>query len=357
MAENQITKPQNTMATKQEQYMSVLAKQMDLYTNMVTTSMTNVNLECDEYQKICVVNAISMINNVAREKNLNLKDFNQDEITNILLKAAMLRLNASAMPKEMYITVRNKYDKETRKSYPTLEFGVEGNGNDAILRKFGVDVSCVKTPLIIREGDEFTYPYFDGEKMVAPTWKPKSFTKKAIAVCYIVEKTDGSKEYLISEREDVAKNLKAHIANNLLSNDYKDIRADVIAKINNMTFDQLLTDQSLQQYISPAWRQGSSQEEMIIRKMKNNATKKYPKDFSSAFVASSYESTFDDYDQYKKDVVMDVEETPAETVVKEIEEKSQGEPIKTVLTPTPEKVEVEVNKEIEKPKRKSGVEF
>ena len=40
---------------------------------------------------------------------------------------------------------------------------------------------------------------------------------------------------------------------------------------------------------------------MILRKMRNNAIKKIPKDFSDAFMAKAYESTFEDYDQYRDD--------------------------------------------------------
>lgn len=306
------------------QYMSVLAKQVDTYTNMVIKSMSEIDLQCNDYQKLCVANTIMALNTVIRDNHLTFNAFNQDEVTSVLLKSAMLQLNASAMPKEMYVSIRKKYDEAKQQYSPTLEFGIEGNGNDAILRRFGVDVQRVIPPFIIREGDEFTYPFFDGEKMVPPTWKPKSFTAKAIAVCYIVEKTDGSKEYLISEREDVAKNLKAHIANNLLGAKNKDIRNQIIEKINDMSLDQMLSDPSLKDYISPAWRLGSSSEEMIVRKMKNNATKKYPKDFSNSFLANAYESTFEDYDQYRQennDVVAEV--NPADEVKQEIKENSQ----------------------------------
>ena len=326
----------NQLATKNEvaksTYKSLLAKQTDLYTNMVVSTMEELNIQYTDYQKLCVANAIGELSRVLREKKLTVKDFDQDEITNYLMKVAMLQVNATAVPKEMYVSIRNVWDADTKKTRPSIDFGIEGNGNDAILRRFGVDVRKVHNPLIIREGDEFTYPYFDGTKMQPITWKPKSFTNKVIAVCYILEKIDGSTEYLISEREGVAKNLKAHIANNLLSKDYKDIRQTIIDKINDYTLEELYADKDIQQFISPAWKNGSSKEDMLLRKMQNNATKKYPKNFENAFVTEAYESTYEDYDQHKKiETGEQLDFTTPEEVVEEIENNSSTQQVKSVL--------------------------
>lgn len=55
---------------------------------------------------------------------------------------------------------------------------------------------------------------------------------------------------------------------------------------------------------------------MIERKMKNNATKKYPKDFRNAFVERAFETTFEDYDQYRNQekTVLDYTDDRAKTV-------------------------------------------
>ena len=61
-----------------------------------------------------------------------------------------------------------------------------------------------------------------------------------------------------------------------------------------MTLDQIFEDPDALKIMSPAWRAPHSREAMILRKMRNNAIKKIPKDFSDAFMAKAYESTFED---------------------------------------------------------------
>lgn len=64
------------------------------------------------------------------------------------------------------------------------------------------------------------------------------------------------------------------------------------------------------------WLNPHSREAMIERKMKNNATKKYPKDFRNAFVERAFETTFEDYDQYRNQekTVLDYTDDRAKTV-------------------------------------------
>ena len=292
---------------KKEAYQSALSKQTDTYTNMIIQTFANISLELDTYQKVCLANAIAKINELLTANGLAFGDakINQSNLTTVLSQIAMFRLNAAASPRECYFQLRN--DKNSDKKI--IEFGIEGNGNDSILRDYGVNVKDVMPPIVIREGDEFQYPYFDGEKMQPFTWKPKSFTAKPIAVAYVITKKDGTKEYLISERESVASNLKAHISNNLLGvYDYA-LKNRITDKISNMTLDEMLSDEELINgvrttdsngksklitLISPAWKSSQSREEMIIRKMKNNCTKKYPKDFKNSYVALEYEQTAED---------------------------------------------------------------
>lgn len=283
---------------KVEGYKSALAKQTETYTNMMVSTFKNINVEYTEYQKICVANMIAKMSEILTSKEMTFKDIDSGNITSILSKCSMLKLNIAAVPAECYLQLRNvKIGEVWTKQF---EFGVEGNGNDAILRNYGVNVKEIRNAWLVREGDEFSYPSFDGLKVNPPKWSPHSYTGKVIRVVYPVIKNDGNVDWLISEREDVAKNLKAHIAQNLLASDFKSIRQSVIDKINNMTLDEMLNDESLKNYISPSWLNASSREDMILRKMKNNATKKYPKNFENAFVSSAYESTYEDYDQYKK---------------------------------------------------------
>lgn len=288
---------QNQVAPVKNQSKSALAKQTEHYTGMIMSTFSQINLQCTDYQKICVANMIARMNEVLASSGLQFSDMDQSNITAILSQCAMLQLNITAVPSECYIQLRKVFvDNEWKKRF---EFGVEGNGNDAILRRYGVDVASVRAPWVVREGDDFTYPSYSGLEVVPPTWGPKSYTGKVIRVVYPVIKKEGSVEWLISERADVAKNLRAHIANNLLGKDYKEIRPKIISKISDMSLEAMLDDTELRPFISPAWYSGASREDMILRKLKNNATKKYPKNFENAFTASAYEQTYEDYEQYR----------------------------------------------------------
>lgn len=303
------TKTTNAVATannqiqKEASYKSALVKQTETYTNMVISEMQSLNLSLDTYQKVCLTSAIAAINELLYKEGLSFNDkrINQSNLTTLLNQIAMMKLNASATPRECYFSLRNDNSTPERKAagMKIIEYGIEGNGNDALLRTYGAGVKDVLPCIVIREGDDFQYPHFDGEKMQPFTWKPNSFYKKPIAVVYIIKKEDGSTEYLVSEREQVASNLKAHINQNLMTCYDMTLKNRILAKIENMTLDELLADAELTKpieagkdyqnkpkfinLISPAWKSAHAREAMIERKMRNNAIKKYPKDYTKAF--------------------------------------------------------------------------
>lgn len=321
-----------------------LMVQTETYVNALTTSLSDMSIDFSNYQKICVINLLQKMKEMLNKEGLDFKSMNQDNISQILQMVSMLQLNIAATPRECYLQFRNWKDKSGA-WHKDFEFGIEGDGNDKILRTFGVDVADVKGPYIVREGDDFTYPAFDGEKMVPPTWTPKSYYKKPLKVFYLVTKVDGSKEYLISERESVVKNLQAHIMNNMMK-ESDEAKNDMIKHIADMELDALIEDSKARPFISPAWFNPQSRNDMIIRKMKNNATKKYPKDFKNAFVESAYENTFEDNDQYKQpatpvDPTMVVAEeydatagtTPVETPILETSANSTPEAQTSVSEP------------------------
>lgn len=323
----------NQLTTQtQTTYKTALVKQTETYTRMLTESLGEMNIDFSNYQKICVINCIQKMKEMLTKEGLDFSQIDQSNITSILTQVSMLQLNISASPRECYLQFRNVKMKVNGEEQwkKVFEFGIEGDGNDAILRRYGVGVKNLRGAFVVREGDEFTFPYFDGEKIVAPTWKPVSYHKKPIKVFYIVDKEDGTKEYLISEREEVVKNIQAHISNNIMK-EKEDVKNQIMEKISNMSLDEILDDKSLSKYISPAWTNPQSRNDMILRKMKNNATKKFPKDFKNAFIESSYEKTFEDYDQYrepKQDI------NPIDAVDVEIEENASKKPITTPLKET-----------------------
>lgn len=312
----------NEVAKKQP-FTTALAQIQDEFTNMIVRTGNEINIQYDEYQKLCVMNLLGKMQTLAVENKLDLMKMDRTNITEILQTAAMLNLNISAQPRECYLITRNvKVGDEWKKVF---EFNIEGAGNDKLLRRFGVGVKEVRTPWMVRENDEFTYPSFNGLEITPPTWTPKDYHSKVVKVVYPIIKDNDMVEFHIAERESVVRNLQAHITNNLMKN--KSVNDANKEKLNSlaasMTLDEILACPELLPHISPAWKNAGSSEAMIERKMKNNATKKFPKDFKNAFIATAYENTYEDYDQYKMDERINKEEA----VETEVQEQVMSEPI------------------------------
>ena len=179
--------------------------------------------------------------------------------------------------------------------------GIEGDGNDAILRNFGVGVKKVHPVWLVKEGDIFVYPKHKGIETTPPEWEEKGESQKVIRVVYPVEMENGKTEYLIAEREGVKTNLFAHIRNNMMNETFglvkggkktrydatdaekKAIEAkkeEIFSELRKCaTLEDMLNCEVARPYISAAWL--DTPESMIVRKMRNNAIKKYPKDFNS----------------------------------------------------------------------------
>lgn len=310
-------------------YQTGLAKVNNTYLPMIAEQLSGNGINMNDYQKQCVMNAIAEINNTLDLKGISIRDVDQQTLTQILLKVAALQLNATATPREVYFITRKK--KVGNDYISILEMGVEGDGNDSMMARFGRDVKQVHKFWEIREEDSFVYPKMKGLELTPPEWEPTG-KGKVVRVVYPVEKVDGSIEYLISEREDVVRNLLGHINNNLMNETFgiaksryaasdsqkeeidakkKEIKDSMIGK----SLDELLETDALDKYISPAWKEAQSSESMIIRKMRNNVTKKYPKDFSNSFVAMTYEETTDEnVKAMRRDVTESANSIPFEDV-------------------------------------------
>lgn len=306
---------------KSTRFMTGLAKVQDTFVNMVVNAGQNINIQYDEYQRTCIMNMLGKMSEILTNERLDIKTMDSSKITNILQTVAMLKLNASAMPRECYVILRNvKIGNEWKKEF---ELGVEGDGNDKILRTYGIDIDKVGTPWLVREDDEFTYSQFKGFEVVPPTWIPKGHGK-VVRVVYPIRKKDGTEEYHIAEREDVVRNLQAHISNNLIKS--KTVKEEEKPRLNELAasldLDGILANKELLPHISPAWKNAHSREAMIVRKMRNNAIKKIPKDFENAFAATAYENTYEDYDQYEDERI-----NKEEAVDIEVNEASMSEPV------------------------------
>lgn len=273
-----------------------------------------VQIEFTDYQKTCVFNAIRAINPIIESSNYTWNDFSVDNIVTVLEQTAFLNLNPSATPRECYYIVRKNWDKKEKKWLsPTLEFGVEGAGNDIILRNFGQDVADLKS-YIVYQGDEFTPGYVDGWDVFLPKYKRTFQTNIPEKVVYLIKKRNGEIDAQYADTEDVKKSLLANASQNgaddkllrqlskeklydLLSNekwlDYK-----ISKTYNNNTYETPLFNPS---YTSPI-----SQFNMIERKLRNHATRKYPKNFNNKEIAALYEETFDE--KYKDNELITAEE-------------------------------------------------
>lgn len=317
------------------------------YMQVIKHQMDEGGAEFDAYSGKCVIAAMGAINNMIHSQNITLNDLNTSNVNEILIKVATLKLNANAVPRECYFQVRNqkipaKNKNEKDKWEKLIEFGIEGDGNDAILARYGRDVKKVHQVWLVRENDKFVYPKHNGLEMTAPQWEPTG-QGKVIRVVYPIVKTDNTVEYYIGERWDVVRNLYAHISNNMMNETFgiaKDRynatdaqKAQIAAKKKEIMdkarslndLDKILDCEELAPYISPAWKEPQSREQMIIRKMQNNVVKKIPKDFGSAIAAEQYNLMDDTYKEIHADIEENANSVVFESEYKEVEEPKQIE--------------------------------
>ncbi len=347
---------------------TMLTKVNDTYFPMIEQQLDGKGIKLDGYSKQCILSALSAINAVLDTKGISWADAQLDRsnITQTLMDIACLKLNASASPREVYFQLRNV--KTTRRDEngqskdiwkKQIEMGIEGDGNDAILANFGRDVKKVGQYWLVRENDHFEYPKYNGLEMEPPKWTPTG-KGEVVRVVYPITKTDGQVEFYIGERDDVARNLIAHINNNLMNETFgickdrykatdaerKQIAAkktEILKKAKELGLDAL-DDPDLQDWISPAWTEYQSREQMIIRKIRNNIVKKIPKNFGNAYIEMTYWENDDktiaetnrQISQYANSEVIDI--TDAVTIVeKPAAAEEPKAPPANEKTPEPEK--------------------
>ena len=296
------------VAQKQE-FTTALSNWTNAITGLVTRDFEQCGVEFDEYSKRCAMSAMSSIFQLVQNTDkAEMGDLNTSNLREIVEQCASLKLNANAVPGEVYFQLRSK--QINGKWEKVVEMGIEGDGNDALLRQFGNEVAKVHPCWIVKEGDEFTRPKRVGMEITPPSWEQKGLSEKVVAVVYPVQLTNGSIEYRIAERESVKTNLIAHIRNNMMNETFGfvtgtktdkygkkvdrtryDATAEEKAKIKAKkeeilsavreceTLDDMLKCPSAQPYISAAWL--DTPEQMITRKLRNNAIKKFPKDMNS----------------------------------------------------------------------------
>lgn len=298
---------ENTQVTKKE-YSTGLNEYLKAYVPMIQKQIAEDGETFDDYSRYCVVAAMGEIISMVHNSGADPSTIVPNNMNDILLSVARLKLNANAVPRECYFQIRNvnvaakgqpaKWEKQ-------IEFNIEGDGYDALTARYGRNVKKVYPYWAVREGDAFTPPKRRGLEVTPPEWE-ESGKGKVVRVVYPIEYTDGHVEYHIAERADVAKNLAAHINNNLQNETFgicadrykatdkqkQEIAAkkrEIMDKIRELgDVEKILACDELKPFISPSWSEYQSQESMIIRKMRNNIMKKIPKDFGSSAVARTY---------------------------------------------------------------------
>ena len=272
-------------------------------TKLVARDYESCGVQFDEYSKNCAMSAVETIYALVKSSGKEMNKLDTSNIRSIVERCASLKLNANAFPRECYFQLRST--KVGNSWVQQVEMGIEGAGNDAILTNYGKNVEYVYPYWVVREGDTFIPPKHKGVEITPPEWEEKGLPNaKAIKVVYPVKLTDGTIQYLISDRESVKVNLFAHVRNNLMNETFgicekrydatpaqkKQIEEkkhpiyDALRKCE--TLDEMLACEIAKPYMSGAWL--DTPESMIIRKMCNNATKKFPKNYdtmaSKAFV-------------------------------------------------------------------------
>lgn len=297
------------MAEKNEvakkEFTTGLSQWTNTITGLVSRDFEQNGVQYDEYSKQCAMNAMSAIfQTVQNTDKVDMNNLNTSNLREVVAQCASLKLNANAMPREVFFQLRNK--QVGGQWVKMVEMGVEGDGNDSLLRQFGNNVDTVYPVWLVKEGDDFTYPRRRGIEIEPAEWTPKGLSDKTVRVVYPVKLKDGTIEYLIAEREPVRMNLIAHIKNNMLNETFGfvtgknskgkdrtryDATQEEKAKINAKkeeilsavrgceTLEDILNCEVAKPFISAAWL--DTPEAMIVRKMRNNAIKKFPKNLNN----------------------------------------------------------------------------
>lgn len=283
-----------------------------------------------KYGKTCAINCIAGIVSFCKNNGIDMQKIDPTLLRLQVQNVGFTELNYASIPSEIYFDLRE--NKKT--GVYSIAIKPQGAGNEKLVRKYGVGLkkgSGLHNAILIREGDEFIMPQFNGMEMTPPIYKPqlKNANNKVIAVVYPAEKEDGSVEYLIATRDSVKANIIAQIRQNTLyafmeeytgKNGQKYERVDkakrdkfydeLNKKAEGMTLDEMLDDEEILQYVNPTYTSGGSKEQMILRKMKNNALKNYPKEYDNSYITNAVKNMFEENDESvleRKDVVKKVE--------------------------------------------------
>ena len=287
------------MATKNElaekkQFTTSLSQWSNEITGLIARDYETCGVQFDDYSKKCALEAMTSIYTLVKnDDKVNMGNLDTSNLRGIVEHCASLKLNASAYPRECYFQLRSvKVGNEWQK---VVEMGIEGAGYDSLLANYGKDVEQVYPYWVIKEGDTYIPPKHKGLEVTPPEWEEKGLSDKAIRVVYPVKLKDGSVTYLSADRNSVKVNLLAHVKQNMMNATFgicadrykatekqkEEIKAKKDEILNALracsTVDDMLACEIARPFISGAWL--DTPESMIQRKMCNNATRKFPKNY------------------------------------------------------------------------------
>lgn len=291
---------ENTQIAEKKEFTTSLSQWSNEITGLIARDYDACGVKFDEYSKQCAMEAMTSIYNLIKTNpKVNMQSLDTSNLRGIVEHCASLKLNANAYPRECYFQLRNTkvgVDENGKDIWQQMiEMGIEGSGNDSLLRNYGVDVEKVYPYWVVKEGDTYIPPKHKGLEVTPPEWEEKGLSQRAVRVVYPVKLKDGTVTYLIAERESVKINLLAHVRQNMMNETfgicadrYKATdkqKAEIKAKkeeiLNAMracnTVDDMLQCEVAKPFMSGAWL--DTPESMIVRKMCNNATKKFPKNY------------------------------------------------------------------------------
>lgn len=283
------------MAEAKKEFTTALSQWSNEITGLITRDYEACGVKFDDYSKQCALEAMTAIFNLVKNSP-KLKDMNSLDTSNlrgIVERCASLKLNANAYPRECYFQLRNV--KVGDGWQQIVEMGIEGAGYDSLLANYGKDVDRVYPYWVVKEGDEYIPPKHRGLEVTPPEWEEKGLSERAVKVVYPVKLTDGTVTYLTAEREGVRVNLLAHVKQNMMNETFgvcadrykatdkqqaeiKEKKEEVLKALRDCeTVDDMLKCEIARKFISGAWL--DTPESMIQRKMCNNATRKFPKNY------------------------------------------------------------------------------
>ena len=287
------------MATKNEvaekkQFTTSLSQWSNEITGLIARDYEACGVQFDDYSKKCALEAMTSIYTLVKnDEKVNMGNLDTSNLRGIVEHCASLKLNASAYPRECYFQLRSvKVGNEWQK---VVEMGIEGAGYDSLLANYGKDVEQVYPYWVIKEGDTYIPPKHKGLEVTPPEWEENGLSDKAIRVVYPVKLKDGSVTYLSADRNSVKVNLLAHVKQNMMNATFgicadrykatekqkEEIKAKKDEMLNALracaTVDDMLACEIARPFISGAWL--DTPESMIQRKMCNNATRKFPKNY------------------------------------------------------------------------------